>query len=404
MAFKHFNFNSDLIQGISSMGYKSPTPIQEKSIPIILQGKDIIACAQTGTGKTASFVLPLIQLIISNKKEGVRALIISPTRELALQIDQQIEALAYFCNISSIAIYGGNDGIVWERQAKALRESVEIVTATPGRLLALLQSDSMNLKTIDYLVLDEADRMLDMGFSESLKSIFKYLPEQRQTIMFSATMAPNIRILAAKILKNHETVNIAISKPPASVLQRAYVLFETQKIKILLDILKNLDYTSIIIFASRKDTVKELSNTLHTAKLSVSMFSSELEQAEREEIMRNFKNKKIRILVGTDIISRGIDVDGISLVINYDVPQDPEDYVHRVGRTARAEKNGEAITFVNERDQYMFSQIEALIGIDITKSPIPEFIGSGPAYNPQKPVKTNTTNKLQAKFKHTRNI
>lgn len=383
MTFNDFNFDSTLIDGLQSMGYKQPTPIQQQAIPVIHQHKDLIACAQTGTGKTAAFVLPIIDKIIKTKHVGINTLIIAPTRELVLQIDQQIEALAYFCGVSSIPIYGGNDGIAWANQAKAIENGVDIVVATPGRLIALLQSGDIKFDTLKHLVLDEADRMLDMGFIDDLKVIFKHLPEQRQNIMFSATMAPKIRTLANQILKEPEQINIAISKPAAGIVQQAYVVYDAQKDELLKEILKNEDFTSVIVFSSTKEKVKEIYQKLKSNNHSVKGFSSDLEQSEREEIMRNFKNKNLRILIGTDILSRGIDVEGISLVVNYDCPPDPEDYIHRIGRTARAAKQGVAITFINEKDQLRFSQIEALMGMDVPKMPIPEQFGLGPEYNPE---------------------
>lgn len=381
------------MDGLLSMGYKAPTPIQQQAIPVIQHGKDLIACAQTGTGKTAAFVLPILDKIIKTKKQGISTLIIAPTRELVLQIDQQIEGMAYFCGVSSIAIYGGNDGIAWARQESALKEGVDIVIATPGRLIAILQSGDVSLNTVEHLILDEADRMLDMGFSDDIKTILKYLPQQRQTIMFSATMAPKIRNLAAVLLNNHESINIAISKPAAGIVQQAYVVYDNQKEKILHDILKNEDFNSVIIFSSTKEKVKELAQTFKAMNYSARGFSSDLEQNEREEIMRDFKSKRLRILIGTDILSRGIDVDGISLVVNFDAPPDPEDYIHRIGRTARAAKAGVAITFINERDQARFGQIEALMGMDVTKMPIPEAYGAGPEYNPEANSKKFDKNK-----------
>lgn len=370
------------MDGLTSMGYKAPTPIQQQAIPVIQEGKDLIACAQTGTGKTAAFVLPVLDKIIKNKKGGINTLIIAPTRELVLQIDQQIEGMAYFCGVSSIGIYGGNDGITWERQAKSLREGVDIVIATPGRLIALLQSGDVKFDSIEHLILDEADRMLDMGFADDIKTILTYVPEKRQTIMFSATMAPKIRLLAGHLLKNPESINIAISKPAAGIVQQAYVVYDNQKEKLLKEILKNEDFSSVIVFSSTKEKVKELYQHLKGLNYNVKGFSSDLEQAEREEIMRDFKSKRLRVLIGTDILSRGIDVDGISLVVNFDAPPDPEDYIHRIGRTARAAKEGVAITFINEKDQPRFAQIEALMGIDVIKMPIPEAFGKGPEYNP----------------------
>jgi len=403
LTFSDFHFDDSLIDGLLSMGYKNPTPIQQQAMPVIQADKDLIACAQTGTGKTAAFVLPIINKIIKTNHVGINTLIIAPTRELVLQIDQQIEALAYFCNVSSIPIYGGNDGIAWANQAKAIENGVDIIVATPGRLIALLQSGDIKFETLKHLVLDEADRMLDMGFIDDLKFIFKYLPEKRQNIMFSATMAPKIRNLAHQILTEPEQINIAISKPAAGIVQQAYVVYENQKENLLKEILKNEDFSSVIIFSSTKEKVKELYQTFRALNYSVKGFSSDLEQSEREEIMRSFKNRNLRILIGTDILSRGIDVDGISLVVNYDAPPDPEDYIHRIGRTARAEKEGVAITFINEKDQPRFAQIEALMGIDVPKMPIPSEFGAGPEYNPEaqskKPQKKSFNKNGKSGFK-----
>jgi len=383
LTFNDFNFDTTLLDGLQSMGFKQPTPIQQEAIPVIQSGKDLIACAQTGTGKTAAFVLPILDKIIKTNKRHLNTLIIAPTRELVLQIDQQIEGIAYFCGVSSIAIYGGGDGIVWERQAKSLREGVDIVIATPGRLIALLQQGDVKFDTIEHLILDEADRMLDMGFADDIKTILKYIPEKRQTVMFSATMAPKIRNLAKALLTEPEQINIAISKPAAGIVQQAYVVYENQKENLLKEILKNEDFNSVIVFSSTKEKVKDLYQTFSRLKYSVKGFSSDLEQTEREEIMRDFKAKRLRILIGTDILSRGIDVDGISLVVNFDAPPDPEDYIHRIGRTARAEKAGVAITFINEKDQPRFASIEALMGMDVMKMEIPEAFGKGPEYNPE---------------------
>ncbi len=384
------------------MGYKTPTPIQQQAIPVILNNKDLIACAQTGTGKTAAYLLPIINHIIQSDKSHLNTLILAPTRELVLQIDQQIDGIGYFCSVGSIAIYGGNDGMVWEKQRHALENGVDIVCATPGRLIALLQSGNINFEHLQHLVLDEADRMLDMGFFDDIRTIINYLPKNRQTILFSATMPPKIRQLANQIAINPEQINIAISKPAAGVVQQAYVVFDNQKEALLLEILKNEDYTSVIVFSSRKENVKLLEKTLSKQIGSVKAFHSDLEQPEREEIMREFKGKRIRILIGTDILSRGIDVDGISLVVNYDAPPDPEDYIHRIGRTARASKAGVAITFINQRDQLKFSQIEDLMGVEVTKMPIPAELGAGPEYSPltqKKEVRKGGFSKGKTKFK-----
>ncbi len=383
MTFDDFNFDSSLLEGLYSMGYKTPTPIQQQAIPVILNNKDLIACAQTGTGKTAAYLLPIIDHIVRAPTRHLNALIIAPTRELVLQIDQQIDGMGYFCSVGSIAIYGGNDGMTWEKQKHALREGVDIICATPGRLIALLQNGDINFEHLQHLVLDEADRMLDMGFFDDINTIINYLPKERQTVMFSATMPPKIRMLANKITNNPEQINIAISKPAAGIVQQAYVVHDGQKEGLLREILKNEDYQSVIIFCSTKDSVKLLEKSLRRDEPSIKAFHSDLEQAEREEIMRDFKGKKLRILIGTDILSRGIDVDGISLVINYDAPPDPEDYIHRIGRTARASKAGVAITFINLRDQGKFSRIEDLMGSEVTKMPIPAEFGAGPVYDPE---------------------
>ncbi len=383
MTFDNFNFDANLMEGLYSMGYKQPTPIQEQAIPVILNNKDLIARAQTGTGKTAAYLLPIINHIIHAKTRHLNTLIIAPTRELVLQIDQQIDGLGYFCSVGSIAVYGGNDGITFEKQRQAMLEGVDIVCATPGRLIALLQMGQINFEHLQHLVLDEADRMLDMGFFDDIRTIISYLPKERQTVLFSATMPPKIRTLANQILNNPEQINIAISKPAAGINQQAYVVYDNQKEPLIQEILKNENYQSVIIFSSTKENVKALEKTIGKMESSVKAFHSDLEQAEREEIMRDFKNRKLRILIGTDILSRGIDVEGISLVVNYDAPPDPEDYIHRIGRTARAQKDGVAITFINQRDMGKFAKIEALMGYDVVKLPLMAQLGEGPVYDPE---------------------
>ncbi|HTF81562.1 MAG TPA: DEAD/DEAH box helicase [Cytophagales bacterium] len=382
MTFKDFNFDPQLLEGLTSMGFSKPTPIQEQAIPVILEGKDLIACAQTGTGKTAAYVLPILHKIIHSSNKHLNTLVLAPTRELAIQVDQQVEGFSYFIDVNSIAIYGGNDGNAWVQQKRALNEGANIVIATPGRLIALLQSGDVKFDQLQHLVLDEADRMLDMGFLDDLLRIISYLPQVRQTILFSATMPPKIRTLANKILQDPEQVNIAISKPAEGILQQAYVLYDNQKMPLLRQILDDEQYSSIIIFASSKESVKNLERELRRAKLSAKGFSSDLDQSERESIMREFRSRQLRILIGTDILSRGIDIDGINLVINYDAPPDPEDYIHRIGRTARASTTGTAITFINEKDQSKFSHVENLIGKEVTKLALPADLGPGPEYQP----------------------
>lgn len=383
MLFQQFNFDERLLDGLSSMGYNKPTPIQEQAIPIILQKRDLIACAQTGTGKTAAYILPILNNIVHAETRHLNTLVIAPTRELAQQIDQQIEGFAYFLGVSSIPVYGGGDGATWDVQKRALEEGADIVIATPGRLISLLATGAIKLDHLQHLVLDEADRMLDMGFYDDIVKIINQLPKDRQTLLFSATMPPRIRSLADKILKNPETVNIAISKPAEGILQQAYVVHEPQKIELLKHIVKTGEHKSIIIFASTKDNVKKLDQTMHRIGIKAKAIHSDLEQNERENILREFKNKQLSILIGTDVLSRGIDVDGIGLVINYDVPPDPEDYIHRIGRTARAETTGTAITFINQLDQRKFYSIESLIGKEIPKIKLPEALGEGPAYSPE---------------------
>ena len=401
MTFSEFHFDSRLVDGLDSMGYEKPTPIQEQAIPVILRNKDVIACAQTGTGKTAAYILPVVHKMMQTDHRHLNTLIIAPTRELAQQIDQQIEGFAYFTGISSIPIYGGGDGATWDVQKKALEQGADIIVATPGRLIALLAAGTTVFDHLQHLILDEADRMLDMGFYDDIIKIVSYLPKERQTLLFSATMPPKIRALANRILRSPEEINIAIAKPAAGIDQQAYVVYDSQKEKLLEHILKTYTWNSIILFASRKETVKKLDSAFRKSGIAAKTFHSDLEQSEREEILRAFKNKQVNFLIGTDVLSRGIDVEGISMVINWDVPPDPEDYVHRIGRTARAETTGTAITFINEIDQRRFSGIERLIETTIPKLPLPDFLGEGPAYNPKAKHKNNF-GKPHSKFSRNR--
>jgi ATP-dependent RNA helicase RhlE len=382
LTFSDFNFDPQLLEGLQSMGFVKPTPIQAQAIPLILEHTDLIACAQTGTGKTASYLLPVLQHISTSDKKHTQALILAPTRELAQQIDQQVEGLAYFAGISSIAVYGGGDGIIYEQQRRAMIEGVDIVIATPGRLIAHLASGVIKLDHLKYLVLDEADRMLDMGFYEDILRIISSLPKDRQTLLFSATMPPKIRTLANTILKDPQQINIAISQPAVGISQQVYMTHDHQKVKLICSLLKAGDYKSILIFCSRKETVKDLNRTLRREGIKSEAFHSDLEQEQRETVLRAFKSRTLPVIIGTDVLSRGIDVEGISLVINYDVPPDPEDYIHRIGRTARAETTGTAITLVNEKDQRRFSFIENLISKEIPRMTLPEELGEGPVYSP----------------------
>jgi ATP-dependent RNA helicase RhlE len=381
VTFNDFNFDPRLLEGLDSMGYTKPTPVQQGTIPIIMANQDLIACAQTGTGKTAAYILPILNKIIHSEKRHLNTLVIAPTRELALQIDQQVEGFSYFLGVSSIPVYGGSDGATWEVQRKAMEQGADIIIATPGRLIALLASGKMDFNHLEHLVLDEADRMLDMGFFDDIVKIINYLPKKRQTLLFSATMPPRIRTLAGKILNDPQEVNIAISKPADGILQQAYMVYDQQKNGLLRHLVKQDEYKSVIIFSNSKENVKKLGAELARSGLSAQAFHSDLEQSEREQIMNKFKSRQLQILIGTDILSRGIDVDGIGLVINYDTPHDAEDYVHRVGRTARAERTGVAITFVNEKDRQKFSRVEKLIGKEIARIPLPVELGAGPDFS-----------------------
>jgi superfamily II DNA/RNA helicase len=373
------------MEGIEAMGFESPTPIQEQAMPAILQGKDIIGAAQTGTGKTAAFLLPVIQNIVASRQASkTRALVIVPTRELAQQIDQQMEGFSYFTPVSSIAVYGGGDGALFAKEKKALTEGTEVVICTPGRMIAHLNNNYVNFDELKYLILDEADRMLDMGFFDDIMKIVQYLPKKRQNLLFAATMPAEIRKLAKKILHQPAEINIAISKPADKVLQVAYVVYETQKLPLVTHLLKGRDLKSVIVFCSTKLAAKQLGRQLKREGLQAQDIHSDLDQKAREEIMLDFRNRKLNILVATDLLSRGIDVDNIELIINYDVPHEGEDYIHRIGRTARAESDGIAITLISEQEQYKFARIEKLLEQEVTKSSVPEEFGETPEYNPAK--------------------
>ncbi len=382
MKFTDFGFDERLVEGIEFTGYENATPVQEQVIPHIMEGRDIIASAQTGTGKTAAFLLPLIHKIISMPEhDHINALVVVPTRELAIQISQNLEGLSYFTPISNIAVYGGGSGASFVQERSALSKGADIVISTPGRLIGHLAMGYVKLQRLDYLVLDEADRMMDMGFNDDIMKIISFLPSNRQTLLFSATMPSRIRELSRKILRNPVEINISVSAPPKSIHQQAYVVYDGQKLPVIKHLLTNSSFNSILIFCSKKHNVKDLTRLLKSAKLSVDEIHSDLEQGKREEVLAAFTNRRLRILVATDILSRGIDIDNIELVINYDVPNDGEDYVHRIGRTARAQTDGVAITFVNEQEQRKFMQIEALVG-EVEKPKIPDEFGPVPAYQP----------------------
>ncbi len=386
MKFNELNLSDEILEAISYMGFEEATPIQEQAVPAILEGKDLIACAQTGTGKTAAFILPVLNRIKDKKIDGVNTLVIVPTRELAMQIDQAVQGFSYFVGATSICLYGGTDGSDWDQQKKALKEGTHIVVATPGKLIAHIDMGYVNFKNLEHLILDEADRMLDMGFYEDIVKIINHLPENRQTLMFSATMPPNIRKLASKILNDQVEINIAMSKPAEGVLQAAYLCYETQKNKLIENLLADKpEYSSILIFCSTKKKVAELERALRTDKYLVRSISSDLEQKERENVLQGFRSRKVRILVATDVMSRGIDVKDIDLIVNYDVPQDAEDYVHRVGRTARAKGTGVALTLVSPDDMGRLANIERLIESEIIKLPVPPEIGKSPEWEIRKP-------------------
>ena len=371
------------MEGVEAVGYEKPTTVQEQSIPHIMAQKDVIACAQTGTGKTAAYVLPLLHNLLTHPGSGhsIRALIIAPTRELAVQIDQQLEGFAYFAGLSSIAIYGGGTGADFETEKRAVKEGADVIVATPGRLISHLTLGYVKLDKLNCLILDEADRMLDMGFLPDIQRIISFLPKERQTLMFSATMPEEIRRLARKVMHEPEEISLAVSKPAENVLQAAYMVHDSQKTKLLKSLIQDKkELASILIFSATKSSVKDLEKELKRMKMDVRAIHSDLDQSVRKEVLNDFKNRHTRILVATDIVSRGIDVDNISLVLNYNVPQDAEDYVHRVGRTARAEKTGLAITFINQKEVRNFQKIEKLIGSEVRKLPLPEELGSGPDY------------------------
>ncbi len=404
MKFSDLDLHPQLLEALSYIGFETATEIQEKAIPTILQNKDLIACAQTGTGKTAAFTLPILNKLIGRKDHHlVAALIIVPTRELAMQIEHDIQGLSYFIDVSSIAVYGGGSGADFDIQKEALTQGADIVVATPGKLLSHLQLGYVNFKGIKHLVLDEADRMLNMGFIDDIQRILKYLSDEHQSLLFSATMPKEIRQLAQKIMKEPEEISLSISKPAEGVTQRVFLCYDDQKIKILTHILnERKDYDSIILFTSTKSNVSEIVRSLKRSGIESRGISSDLDQNEREEVLREFKSKRLRLLVATDVMSRGIDIKEINLVINYDAPRDAEDYVHRVGRTARANTQGEAITLINPKDMIAFKRIEDLIGSEVEKSYPPDDIGRGPKWNPEikkKSRKKNNRGKKSGKFR-----
>ena len=401
MEFIDFNFSEELYDGLSAMGFKQPTPIQQQAIPAVMEKKDLIACAQTGTGKTAAFLLPVMDDIIRQASDNISTLIIVPTRELAVQIDQQLEGFSYFTPISSIAVYGGGDGNTFNREKAALTQGADSIIATPGRIITHLNLGYVNFGNLRHLILDEADRMLDMGFFDDLMKIVRQLPEKRQTLLFSATMPPKIRQLAEKILHDPFRIDIAISKPAEGLFHAAFSVYDHQKLDLVTHLISAKPLPSIIIFCSTKANVKRINKSLKKLKFRSEEIHSDLEQEEREDVLRRFRNRELQILVATDILSRGIDIESISLIINYDVPPDAEDYIHRIGRTARAETTGIAFTFINESEQSKFKRIEKLIGHEIRKVKLPAHIGEGPVYNPR-PLKNGHKKRTYKKKKRSK--
>jgi len=379
VTFHDFNLHDDVLSGVDAMNYQQATPIQEMAIPKIIEGRDLIACAQTGTGKTAAYLIPLLDKISHAGHQHTSTLILVPTRELAKQIDEQVEGFAYFVSATSIALYGGGKGENWDQQRKALTTGADIIIATPGRLMAHMQMGYVKFDQLNYLVLDEADKMLDMGFSDDILKIVRDIPTDRQTLMFSATMPGKIREFAKKLLRNPDEITLAVSKPAEKIDQQFYMAKDHQKLPLLMHLIQQANAQSMVLFTSRKSEVNPIVRALTKLGYVAHGISSDIEQDQREKVLRGFKNKQFPILVATDVLSRGIDIDSLSHVVNYDVPRDAEDYVHRIGRTARAENTGTAITFVNEMDLYRVKKIERLLEKKIEKRSITEELGLGPA-------------------------
>ncbi|MDP4602723.1 MAG: DEAD/DEAH box helicase [Schleiferiaceae bacterium] len=381
MRFDDFDLNDTLLDAVYYMNYTEATEIQAKAIPLILEGNDLIGCAQTGTGKTAAFLLPLLNHLSEIDGAGVKALILCPTRELAIQIAQQAEGLSYFTHASVKAVYGGGDGVAWDQEKAALTGKADLIIATPGRLMAHMEQGYVKFDRVEFLVLDEADRMLDIGFYDDILKIIDKLPKKRQSLMFSATMASRIRQLAVQILQDPQEVSVAIAKPAEGVTQKVYLAFDEQKVALARHLLADKDeYKQIIVFCSTKKKVEQLYRKLRDRNFACAPISSDYTQEEREQALSDFKNGRTRILVATDVMSRGIDVKGIDLVMNFDVPHDAEDYVHRIGRTARAKTTGMAITLVSPEDMYRFSKIERLIERELEKLQPPTELGEGPQW------------------------
>lgn len=401
MKFEELDLNYDVLDALDAMNFSECTPIQEQAIPVALEGRDLIAVAQTGTGKTAAYLLPVISQLsdYEHPEDAVNCVVMAPTRELAQQIDRQMEGFSYFLPISSVAIYGGTDGKEFGRQQRGLKLGADVIIATPGRLLAHLSMGYVDLSKVSYFILDEADRMLDMGFYDDIMQIARQLPAERQTLMFSATMPPKIQQLAKSILHNPAEIKIAVSRPTDKIDQSAFVCFEPQKLGILKYLFKKVHSHRVIVFASSKLKVKELCRELRRYNLRIGEMHSDLEQKERDDVMLDFRAGNIDILVATDIVARGIDIDDISMVVNYDVPREPEDYVHRIGRTARAGTDGKAVTFVSAEEQWKFGMIEKFLEYEVRKEVVPEELGETPEYNPSKRARQNPDKKGNSKWR-----
>lgn len=386
MKFDELDLSYDILDALDAMRFDECTPIQEQAIPVILEGRDLIAVAQTGTGKTAAYLLPVIDRLadMPEAKDYVNCIVMSPTRELAQQIDRQMEGFAYYVPVNSVAIYGGTDGAGFAQQQRGLKMGADVVIATPGRLLAHLQMGYVDLSRVSYFILDEADRMLDMGFYDDIMQIVKHLPKDRQTLMLSATMPPKIHQLAKAILNDPAEVKIAVSRPTEKIDQSAFVCHEGQKTGILKHLFRTAHSQRVIIFSSSKIKVKELARELRRCKLKTGEMHSDLDQNVREEVLLDFRAGKIDVLVATDIVARGIDIDDIAMVVNYDVPREAEDYVHRIGRTARANADGKAVTLVSAKEQSKFGQIENFLGYEVRKETVPAELGEAPEYNPSR--------------------
>ena len=393
MKFEETYLNDNILDALYDMRFDEMTPIQERCIPEILDGYDVLGVAQTGTGKTAAYLLPILSQLDDGDypKDAINCIIMSPTRELAQQIDQAMQGFGYYLDgVSSVAVYGGNDGGRYEQELRGMRLGADVLIATPGRLLSHLKVGNLDLSRCSFFVLDEADRMLDMGFIDDIMKIVQQLPQSCQRIMFSATMPPKIRELAVTLLHNPVEVKIAVSKPAEKIRQSAYVCYDPQKLKIINHIFKKGDLQRVIIFSGKKEKVKEITRSLKQMHINCDQMHSDLSQQERDEVMYRFKAGQTDVLVATDIVARGIDIDDIRTVINYDVPHDAEDYVHRIGRTARADRDGEAITFISEADIYRFQQIEHFLGKEVEKIPLPEGLGEAPVYTKREKKRSNT--------------